>query len=102
MQAPNKQILEIHEHLPNQLGRCASAYASACETEVIDVLVKIVADFIAARSTPIALRDGVLYVCVLQPALHYELEQISKSEILRKGKQRFGAKTIRDIRFRIG
>jgi hypothetical protein len=29
------------------------------------------------------LREGILYVRVLQPALHYELEQISKSEILR-------------------
>jgi hypothetical protein len=37
-----------------------------------------------------------------QSALHYELEQISKIEILRKLKQRFGSKTIRDIRFRVG
>jgi hypothetical protein len=36
------------------------------------------------------------------PALHYELEQISKTEILRKLKQRFGGKTIRDVRFRVG
>jgi hypothetical protein len=34
--------------------------------------------------------------------LHYELEQISKPEILAKLKQRFGAKTIRDVRFRVG
>jgi hypothetical protein len=34
--------------------------------------------------------------------LHYELEQISKFEILRKLKQRFGAKSIRDVRFRAG
>jgi hypothetical protein len=46
--------------------------------------------------------DGILYVRVLQPALHYELEQISKAAILRKLKRRFGAKTIRDIRFRLG
>ena len=72
------------------------------ETEVIDAWSKIVGDFIAAHSTPVALREGILYVRVLQPALHYELEQISKSEILRKLKQRFGAKTIRDIRFRVG
>jgi len=39
---------------------------------------------------------------VLQPALHYELEQISKSEILPKSKQRFGGNTIRDVRFRVG
>jgi predicted nucleic acid-binding Zn ribbon protein len=72
------------------------------ETEVIEAWSKIVGDFIAAHSTPVALREGILYVRVLQPALHYELEQISKSEILRKLKQRFGSKTIRDIRFRVG
>src|SRR6266576_3830072 len=59
-------------------------------------------EVIAAHSAPVALREGVLYVRVLQPALHYELEQISKSEILRKLKQRFGGKTIRDVRFRVG
>ena len=72
------------------------------ETEVIEAWSKIVGDFIAAHSAPVALRNGILYVRVLQPALHYELEQISKSEILRKLKQRFGAKTIRDVRFRVG
>ena len=72
------------------------------KTEVIDAWSKIVGDFIAAHSPPVALREGILYVRVLQPALHYELEQISKSEILRKLKQRFGTKTIRDVRFRVG
>jgi hypothetical protein len=50
----------------------------------------------------VALREGILYVRVLQPALHYELEQVSKIEILRKLKKRFGSKTIRDVRFRLG
>jgi len=72
------------------------------ETEVIDAWSKIVGDFIAAHSMPVALREGVLYVRVLQPALHYELEQVSKSEVLRKLKQRFGSKTIRYVRFRVG
>ena len=72
------------------------------ETEVIDAWSKIVGDFIAAHSAPVALREGVLYVRVLQPALHYELEQVSKIDILRKLKQRFGGKTIREIRFRLG
>jgi predicted nucleic acid-binding Zn ribbon protein len=72
------------------------------ETEVIDAWSKIVGEFIAIHSTPVALRDGILYVRVLQPALHYELEQVSKIDILRKLKQRFGSKTIRDIRFRVG
>jgi predicted nucleic acid-binding Zn ribbon protein len=72
------------------------------ETEVIEAWAKIVGDFIAAHSAPVALREGVLYVRVLQPALHYELEQVSKMDILRKLKQRFGSKTIRDVRFRVG
>jgi predicted nucleic acid-binding Zn ribbon protein len=72
------------------------------ETEVIEAWSKIVGEFIATHSAPVALREGVLYVRVLQPALHYELEQISKIDILRKLKQRFGGKTIRDIRFRVG
>jgi len=72
------------------------------ESEVIDAWSKIVGEFIAMHSAPVALRDGILYVRVLQPALHYELEQVSKIEILRKLKKRFGAKTIREVRFRVG
>jgi hypothetical protein len=56
----------------------------------------------ACANELLALREGVLYVRVLQPALHDELEQISKTEILRKLKQRFGTKTIPYVRFRVG
>ena len=72
------------------------------ETEVISAWHSIVGDFLAAHSAPATLRDGVLYVRVLQPALHYELERIAKPKILARLKQRFGGKTIRDIRFRLG
>jgi predicted nucleic acid-binding Zn ribbon protein len=72
------------------------------ETEVMEAWAKIVGEFISAHSAPVALREGTLYVRVLQPALHYELEQVSKIDILRKLKQRFGGKVIRDIRFRVG
>jgi predicted nucleic acid-binding Zn ribbon protein len=72
------------------------------ETEVLEAWSRIVGEFIAAHSSPVALREGVLYVRVLQPALHYELEQIAKIDILRKLKHRFGGKIIRDVRFRVG
>jgi predicted nucleic acid-binding Zn ribbon protein len=72
------------------------------ESEVIDAWSSIVGEFIAGHSAPVALRERVLYVRVLQPSLHYELERVVKTEILRKLKQRFGARTIRDIRFRVG
>jgi predicted nucleic acid-binding Zn ribbon protein len=72
------------------------------EVEVMEAWHNIVGEFIAAHSAPVALREGILYVRVLQPALHYELDQVSKIDILRKLKQRFGARTIREIRFRVG
>jgi predicted nucleic acid-binding Zn ribbon protein len=72
------------------------------EKEVIEAWSKIVGEFIAAHSAPVALREGVLYVRVLQPALHYELEQVSKIDTLRKLKKRFGTKTTRELRFRVG
>ena len=72
------------------------------ENEVMQAWANIVGEFIAAHSSPVSLREGTLYVRVLQPALHYELEQISKPAILRKLKQRFGGKIVRDIRFRVG
>ncbi len=72
------------------------------ESEVLGAWKALVGDFIAAHSCPISLRDGILYVHVLQPALHYELERITKPQILRKLKQRFGGRVIRDLRFRLG
>ncbi len=72
------------------------------ENEVIEAWKQIVGDFIATHSAPLSLREGVLFVRVLQPALHYQFETISKAEILKKLKQRFGGRTIRDVRFRLG
>ncbi|HYY14695.1 MAG TPA: DUF721 domain-containing protein [Chthoniobacterales bacterium] len=72
------------------------------ESEIMDAWSHIVGEFISAHSTPVALHEGVLYVRVLQPALHYELEQVSKIDILRKLKRRFGGKRISDVRFRVG
>jgi Dna[CI] antecedent DciA-like protein len=46
------------------------------ETGAIDAWPKIVGDFIATHSAPMALREAILYVSVFQPALHFELEQI--------------------------
>ena len=72
------------------------------ESEVLATWKALAGEFIAAHSQPVSLRDGILYVHVLQPALHYELERVNKPQILRKLKQRFGARAIRDLRFRLG
>lgn len=70
--------------------------------EITGAWKSMVGEFIASHSAPVALRDGTLYVRVLQPSLHYQFETISKAEILRKLKQRFGTRVIRDVKFRIG
>ena len=72
------------------------------ENEVLEAWGKIVGDFIAAHSAPFALRDGILYVRVLQPVLHYELEQISKSEILRNLTNALAAKPFATSVFGLG
>jgi len=62
----------------------------------------IVGDFIADNSQPLKLQAGVLIVQVLQPALLYELDRVLKAKILAKFREQFGARTLKDIRFRIG
>jgi predicted nucleic acid-binding Zn ribbon protein len=72
------------------------------ESEIIAAWTSLVGEFIARHSCPMALTEGVLFVNVLQPTLHYELDRIHKMEILRKLKQKFGARVIRELRFRLG
>jgi predicted nucleic acid-binding Zn ribbon protein len=69
---------------------------------VIGAWKEVVGDFVAKNSAPRQLKDGVLYVSVLQPALHFELERVWKRDILDKLKKRFGPRVVRDVKFRIG
>ena len=70
--------------------------------EVRSAWLEVVGDFVARHSSPQQLKDGVLYVSVLQPTVHYELDRVWKRDILSKLKKRFGARTVRDIKFRLG
>lgn len=72
------------------------------QAHVASAWKQIVGDFIATHSSPSRLKAGVLYVQVLQPTVRYELERVWKSEILKKLKDQFGARKIRDIRFGLG
>ncbi|MEQ1860342.1 MAG: DUF721 domain-containing protein [Chthoniobacteraceae bacterium] len=72
------------------------------EEEIRRVWRDIVGEFLAAHSNPAALQNGVLIVRVLQPTLLYELDRNSKPQIVQKLRARFGAKVVRDIKFRIG
>ena len=70
--------------------------------EVVKAWQEIAGEFFARHSSPQRLKDGVLYVHVLQPTVHFELDRVWKREILEKLKKRFGARTVREIKFRLG
>ena len=72
------------------------------EAQILGAWQEIVGDFIASHAAPSRLRDGVLYVQVIQPTVHYELDRVWKPQIVKKLKARFGAKIIRDVKFRVG
>jgi len=72
------------------------------EAQIFEAWQAIVGDFIASHAAPSRLSKGILYVQVLQPTVHYELDRVWKPEIIKKLKNRFGAKVIRDVKFRVG
>jgi predicted nucleic acid-binding Zn ribbon protein len=70
--------------------------------EVLQAWKDIAGEFFALHSSPQHLKDGVLYVHVLQPTVHFELDRVWKREILDKLKKRFGSRVVREIKFRLG
>jgi predicted nucleic acid-binding Zn ribbon protein len=70
--------------------------------EVLAAWREIVGEFFAKHSAPQQLKDGVLYISVLQPTVHFELDRVWKRDIIDKLKKRFGARTVREIKFRLG
>jgi len=72
------------------------------ETDIIAAWKEIVGEFIAAHSVPSQLRNGILFVQVIQSTVHYELDRVWKPELIKKLRARYGARTIRDVKFRIG
>ena len=69
------------------------------EQEIQGAWREIVGDFLAEHSLPVSMRDGVLTIQVVQPAVRYELERSWKRRILQKLQARF-QKTVREVRFR--
>lgn len=71
------------------------------EAQVLEAWKDTVGEYNSTHSRPHRLKDGVLYVQVLQPSIRFELERI-RGEITAKLKERFGARTVREVRFRLG
>jgi hypothetical protein len=69
------------------------------EQDIRSAWLEIVGDFIAKHSQPERLVAGTLMIKVIQPSVRYELDRVWKPEIIRKLRETFGQKVIRDIKF---
>jgi predicted nucleic acid-binding Zn ribbon protein len=69
------------------------------ESDINEAWKGVVGEFIAMHSRPERLVGGILQVRVIQPSVRYELDRTWKPEILRKLREQFGEKTIRDLKF---
>jgi predicted nucleic acid-binding Zn ribbon protein len=72
------------------------------EQEVLNAWSAIVGEFFARHSHPAKLWEGTVIVHVVQPTILYELDRKWKPLVLRKLRERFGSRTIKDVRFRLG
>jgi predicted nucleic acid-binding Zn ribbon protein len=72
------------------------------EGQILSAWKEIVGEWFALHTCPDRIRDGVLYVRVVQSSVHYELDRNWKAAIIKKLKARFGANRVKDIRFRVG
>lgn len=69
------------------------------EADITAAWAAIVGDFIAQHSQPERLVAGTLHVRVIQSSVRYELDRTWKPQIIRKLRDQFGEKVIRDIKF---
>ncbi len=69
------------------------------EADILAAWTGIVGEFIARHSKPERLVAGTLQIRVIQSSVRYELDRTWKPEIIRKLREQFGEKVIRDIRF---
>lgn len=103
---PEKPLVrDTARHVAEPLAKLMASLGLAerlREEEVKGAWRELVGDFIAGQSAPASLRAGVLVVRVLQPSMLYELDRMWKPQLLEKLKGRFGARAIREMKFRIG
>lgn len=93
-----QSVGETLEKVMRQLG----LQERLTESQILSAWKEIVGEWFALHTCPERIRDGVLYVRVVQSSVHYELDRNWKPGIIGKLKTRFGAGRVRDIRFRIG
>jgi predicted nucleic acid-binding Zn ribbon protein len=72
------------------------------ESQIVNAWREIVGEWLALHTCPDRLRNGTLYVRLVQSSVQFELDRNWKPEIIQKLKARFPATRIREIKFRVG
>ena len=102
--AEGRPVTDRMQSLSALVGKTMQAFGLGelvRESEVLEAWKEIVGDYLALHTSPSKLKEGVLYVRVLQPSIHFEIERM-KGLIVEKLKKRFGARVVRELRFRLG
>jgi predicted nucleic acid-binding Zn ribbon protein len=98
---PQREPKSVQALLQAQLGKMGLS-ERVIEDQLTAAWESIVGPSNAALSRPVSLRKGELVVAVAQPALKYTFERFHAGEILGRLQERFGAETVRSLRFRTG
>lgn len=93
-----QSVADTLEKVMRQLGLAERL----TEGQILAAWKDIVGEWFALHTCPDRIRDGVLYVRVVQSSVHYELDRNWKQRIIQKLKARFGGGKVRDVRFRVG
>jgi len=92
---------DLASEVPKALEKLG-ANARFTEEDILNGWTQVVPPLIAAHTRPSALRNGVIEISVLQPAILYTLESQLKREVLARLQSLFGRRAVKDVRFKIG
>jgi len=91
-------VSESLEKVMKQLG----LQERLTESQILAAWKEIVGEWFSLHTCPDRLRDGILFVRVVQSSVQFELDRNWKPKIIQKLKARFPSTRIREIKFRIG
>lgn len=94
---PNRRVSLAGEFLERIL-REAGAAGGLDEERLREGWLAVAGEFIARNTEPVSLRDGVLKLRVLQPAMRFHLEQM-KGPLLARLRAELGEKLVRSVQF---
>jgi len=95
VKAPLRNINHAGKFLDDLLEEVGASGALE-EKQLHDAWAKVAGDFISQNSKPESLKNGVLVLRVVQPALRFQLEQM-KGKLLQNFKVELGAGVIKRI-----